>query len=223
MLINTISKKYYSSINELLEKQVKIQLNNYEQREKFNTELRAFRHDYNNHISCLKAMLGDNRNEDASQYLGQLTASFPSNGYIYNTGNYIADAILTDKQEAAAGDGITISFDGVISDNISHTDLCIIISNSVDNAIEATRRCNGDKRITIFGGYQQGYFILIIKNPAVHTSSDSFGFLKTTKDDNINHGFGLANIKYAIKKYDGNLKTSFDGGTFTLSIVFNNV
>lgn len=220
LIFNVISKKYQSDINAILKQQVDSQIYHYNQLEKINTEIRSFKHDYINHMKCIRSMLSNNEFDDLQDYLNSLSSSFPTSTFIYETGNYIADAILTEKQ-VNSPDDISIKFDGVIPTNIDNTDLCIILSNALDNAIEACCSCDNDKTINIYSGYKQGYFIIKIKNPTVNNIADSK--MTTTKTDKINHGFGLANIKRTVHKYNGYVSTSCENNAFTLNITFMNL
>lgn len=220
LIFNVISKKYQSDINAILKKQVDSQLYHYNQLEKINAEIRSFRHDYINHMKCIRSMLSNQEYDDLLNYLNSLSSSFPTSSFLYETGNYIADAILTEKQ-VNSPDDVSIEFDGVIPTNIDNTDLCTILSNALDNAVEACYSCDNDKIINVYSGFKHGYFILKIKNPTVNNVSD--GKFVTTKADKTNHGFGLANIKSTVHKYNGYVSTSCENNVFILNITFMNV
>lgn len=218
LLFNVFAKKYYKDINSILKKQTDIQLRYYQQKEKSNKELRQFKHDYNNHINCIGAMLKAERIEEASSYLSNISNSFPSEHFMFNTGNFIADAILSDKQELCAAEGIVISFDGKIENSIDNTDLCIILSNALDNAIEAAQSCDANKCVSVYGGFHHGYSVIIIKNPVIFEPQAS---LLTTKLDKENHGFGLENIRRVVEKYNGTMNVDCKDSIFTLNIMLN--
>lgn len=220
LIVNVTYKRYYVMLNGILEEQVQNQLKHYMKMDKINTEIRQFRHDYTNHISCLLGIIKAQRYEEAEKYIINMSGRLPAENMIFKTGNYIADAILTDKQEEA-GENITIQFEGCIISEINSTDLCIILSNALDNAIEACVNILGEKIISVYGNYQQGYFVLIIKNPTVNTLTDTEKLPATSKEDNIHHGFGLSNIKYTVQKYNGKLDISVKDGIFILNIIFD--
>lgn len=219
LLFNVVSKKYQSDINNTLKKQISLQLYHYKQLEKINSEIRSFKHDYINHIKCISSMLSNQEYDDLLKYLNKLSASFPSPSFLFETGNYIADAILTEKQ-INSPDNISIEFDGIIPTDIDNTDLCIILSNALDNAVEACCLCSGDKTINVYGAFTHGYFLLKIKNPTVNTNVNSR--LTTTKADKLNHGFGLTNIKRTVDKYSGYINICCEENYFTLNVTFSN-
>lgn len=223
LLFSVASKKYFSDINKLLEKQVKTQINYYEDREKTYAEIRRFKHDYINHINCIRSMLKAERYDEISEYLGNITDMLPAGKLSFNTGNFISDAILSDKQNSIKEENISIEFDGTIPTSINEADLCIILGNAIDNAIEASRVLDGEKIISIYGGFSHGYFILIVTNPT-RSSAGGNGFIPfTTKPDSSEHGFGLLNIKSVVDKYDGYMKIENKDNMFTLSLTFNSI
>jgi len=223
LLTNVLFRQYQKDINKILENQVQIQLKHYEKSEKINTEIRRFRHDYNNHMNCMKSLVQSGRYDELMDYINNISNAFPQSGFLYNTGNYIADAILTDKLENARKNGTNISFKGIISPSINNTDLCIILGNILDNAVEACEKIDGEKEISVFGGYQHGYFILIAKNPiSCHVQTEN-GIPATTKPDAAYHGFGLQNVESVVKKYDGIMLPECSDDSFTIRLTFNSI
>lgn len=223
LLTNVLFRQYQKDINKILENQVQIQLKHYEKSEKINTEIRRFRHDYNNHMNCMKSLVQSGRYNELMDYINNISDAFPQSGFLYNTGNYIADAILTDKLENARKNGTNISFKGIISPSINNTDLCIILGNILDNAVEACEKIDGEKEISVFGGYQHGYFILIVKNPiSCHVQTEN-GIPATTKPDTAYHGFGLQNVESVVKKYDGIMLPECSDDSFTIRLTFNSI
>lgn len=221
LLFSVVSKKYFTDINKLLEKQIATQISYYEDREKSYAGIRRFRHDYINHINCIRSLLKAERYDEIQEYLGNITTTFPSNKLLFNTGNFITDAILSDKQSSIKEESIILKFDGNIPTLINETDLCIILGNAVDNAIEACRTLDGEKTISIYSGFDHGYFILTVTNPTAVCEKPSGILPFTTKTDKSEHGFGLLNIKSVVDKYNGYMKIENKDNVFTLSLTFN--
>ena len=216
LLVNVAYKNYYTDLNSLLEKQVATQINHYEKLEKLNNDMRTFRHDYINHLSSINALIGEGCYSDAQNYIDKLTESTHRNEAIFLTGNRLADAILTDKSDNCK-DFADIEFDGCITDNIENSDICIILANALDNAVEACQKCPERGKISIFAQIRQGYWTMTMRNPTVN--ADSEGIMKTSKEDEKNHGFGLLSIEQAVKKYDGTMAVSIKDGVFEMAVV----
>lgn len=222
LIIHIAYQRYYEQLNNVLSRQVEIQLSHYEKRERIDTEIRRFKHDYVNHIKCLRSMLEAEKYSDAEDYLEKISGALPAGGFLFRTGNYIADAILTERQESSAEDNVTVRFGGCIPQDIDSADLCTILSNALDNAAEAAEKLPGEKVITVYGNYQQEHFVLIVKNPTADKRYFKDVFPPTTKLNKEGHGFGLSNIQYIVNKYGGTLHTLLEEGEFTLSLVFCN-
>lgn len=216
LLINVASKNYYTALNTLLEKQVSAQIAHYEKLEKLSSDMRTFRHDYINHLSSISALITEGFYDDAQGYIDRLTESTHRNETIFRTGNRLADAILTDKSENCKAFA-DIVFDGCITDKIGNSDICIILANALDNATEACKSCPERGRISIESQVRQGYWKMVMRNPTV--GADSEGIMKTSKEDERNHGFGLLSIEQAVKRYDGTMSVSIKNGVFELAVV----
>lgn len=216
LIINVTSKNYYTALNTLLEKQVSAQIAHYEKLEKLNNDMRTFRHDYINHLVSIRTLIAEGFCDDAQNYIDRLTESTHRNEMIFRTGNRLADAILTDKSENCKAFA-DIVFDGCITDKIGNSDICIILANALDNAAEACKSCPERGRISIESQVRQGYWKMVMRNPTV--GADSEGIMKTSKEDERNHGFGLLSIEQAVKRYDGTMSVSIKNGVFELAVV----
>ena len=179
-------------------------------------ELRRFRHDYRNHMIVVNAYLESGKTAEAREYLNTINGGI--NGVLnkIKTGNFVSDAILNSKAVSAAKFDTQISFSGrVPSEGISSEDLCTILSNLIDNAIEACEKVVGRKKIEIESGEANGFLILSVSNPTVNGANPKF---RTTKKDKLNHGIGLKNVERAIKKYYGTLDLGKNGELFTANV-----
>lgn len=216
LIINVAAQRYYLKLNQILEKQVSMQIAHYEKLEKLSSDMRTFRHDYINHLSSISALITEGFYDDAQGYIDRLTESTHRNETIFRTGNRLADAILTDKSENCKAFA-DIVFDGCITDEIGNSDICIILANALDNAAEACKSCPERGRISIESQVRQGYWKMVMRNPTV--GADSEGIMKTSKEDERNHGFGLLSIEQAVKRYDGTMSVSIKNGVFELAVV----
>lgn len=218
LLINVVVKKQFWEVNELLRGQVEAQLRHYDRLEKLNDDIRSFRHDYINHMRSLISLLETGQYEDAKEYVEKLVKTSPAQDCSYQTGNHLADAILTDKNDLC-GEYAKIVFYGFIPDRLDNADLCVILSNALDNAAEACRDLGGKSSIEVCAQERQGYFALTVRNPTSDVRTYC-GIPETTKSDKLNHGFGLRNIEAAVRKYDGQLCVKCENMVFELSLTF---
>ena len=101
LIMNSMSKFYYKRSAELLDKQLDLQAMYYEKIDEMTTDIRKFRHDYKNHMHCLKSLLGSRKIDDALEYLDSISSNPTMNKTSFKSGNTIADAILNDKAAIA--------------------------------------------------------------------------------------------------------------------------
>lgn len=101
LLFNCISKQYFENISLLMEKQVEQQVEHYKKINKLTDDLREFRHDYKNHMICLQSLLNNKQYDEALSYVKSITNQEILDSNKFFSGNQIADAILTDKNELA--------------------------------------------------------------------------------------------------------------------------
>ena len=139
----------------------------------------------------------------------------------FDTGNGIADALLTDKSEKASAINAEIAFHGAIpQDALSPTDLCVILGNTLDNAIEACQKLDlkTDKTIAIDCNCRSGFLFLSISNPVSEKVIIHDNYISTTKENKTLHGFGLYSLQSVVKRYGGEVKLSSTDDCFTVDI-----
>lgn len=214
LFVNSMSKKYFQDTSDLLLKQINTQLRHYQALEDMRNEFHSFRHDYINHMQCVSALIGANETDEAIEYINKLSKSKTITAKPFECGNNILDSIITEKSQFAKEQNTEIHLDGFFTDEFDPVDLCVIFSNALDNAIEACGKIKGHKIIDIKMNIQQGYQFVSITNPASEVNEG----LKTTKEDKVHHGFGINNMKNAVRRHNGTLDISNANGLFTLNI-----
>ena len=191
----------------------------YEQRAAADEELRRFRHDYKNHMIVISALLAGGRTEEAAKYTETLGESVRTAAKKIRTGNPAADVLLNHKAAAAAENNIELHYTGYIPTNcFDDVDLCAVLSNLLDNAMEATAQCRSDRIIKIEADLVREQFLLTVSNPYVSLKKDRIGNLKTTKADPLNHGIGMKNVARIAEKYHGAVFTEQRYAVFTSNV-----
>lgn len=198
--------------NELLEKRIAA----WQGEEK---QLSGFRHDYKNHMLCLRNLLSMNKSEEALTYLDCITGTVDSFYPEYSSGNAYADAVIREKLALARTWGICIETDFILptSDLINPSDLCIILSNALDNALEACQKLTGQTDtplITASSYVRRSFLIIEIKNPVLSTQNLKASLFQSTKEEPHLHGIGLSNIRDAVECCHGTLELSVSEEVF---------
>lgn len=222
LVFNCISRAYFENVSSILEKQVNEQVDYYKKIDKIDKKLRNFRHDYKNHMICVQSLLDAKEYDEAREYIQGITLHKTILSRGFSSGNSIADALLSDKAECAEKIGAEIQFEGVIYENIPPADLCTILSNAIDNAIEACEKIqsNETKIILVKCNYIKHIQFIDITNPVAADVRISNNMVETSKSDKNIHGIGLYNIRRTLSKYEGEFNISCKDKTFVMSMAF---
>ncbi len=203
--------------NQIIRK-MDIQHEYYQQMLSSNDDVRQFRHDYKNHMMVVTSLLNSGKTKEASDYIENIQLQTGNFGRKFSTGNFIADAILNDKSSLAEEYAIHIDFTGRIPEKgILNVDLCTVVANLTDNAIEALKDFEGNKYIKIIANIRNGFLTLSFSNPAKNVKIVN-NRIKSSKSDKKNHGIGLKNVENVAKKYSGNMLLSFTDNEFTADV-----
>lgn len=182
-------------------------------------QIRGWRHDYRNHIQTMKAYAAEGDWEAIRRYLDLLDEDLTSVDTAVKTGNPMADAILNSKISLANSKKIRVIADAHIPVKLksSEIDLCCILGNLFDNAIEASEKLAVSRRVVSVKARRiHDMLVIAVENNAL-PDADASG--KTTKEDALFHGFGLSNIRAAVDKYDGQCTVKCKDGVFVLKIM----
>ncbi len=222
LVFNCISRAYFENVSSILEKQVNEQVDYYKKIDKLDKELRDFRHDYKNHMICVQSLLDAKEYSEATEYIKGITLRKTILSRGFSSGNSIADVLLSEKTEWAETVGAEIQFEGIIYESIPPADLCTILSNAIDNAIEACEKIhvNEPKTILIKCSYIKHIQFIDIVNPVSEDIKIINNVVETSKSDKNIHGIGLYNIRRTIAKYDGEFDISCNNKMFVMNIAF---
>ena len=183
--------------------------------------MRGWRHDYHNHLQSLKGFLSLNKVDQMKNYLNELETDLDSIDTLYHSGNLQLDSILNAKLSIAEKGQIRIHCDASIPPqlHVSDLDLCVILGNLLDNAIESCRKIkNPDERfIRVYIGILKKQLYISITNATSETVKQRTDHYFTTKRGD--HGHGLKRVDQVVKKYDGYLNRQNEPGVFATEIV----
>ena len=202
-------------LNAVNEELILEQTRYFEAAAKADTEVRAMKHDMKNNIQVMKLLLENKEYDELRDYLQEMGDSIQSAEVTAHTGDTIADAIITSKKAEASDKGIPLKVAGSFAGmEISPQDMCKILANLLDNAIEAAsgeelKDLDEDlKTVQLDLKKTDKFFMISVTNPCAHEPLIEDGEMKTIKSDKKNHGFGIKNIKSAAENYGGELSYS---------------
>lgn len=181
-------------------------------------QMQEWRHDYRNHIQNMKNRLDGDQGE-LEQYLDELADDLTQTDTSIQTGNVMADAVLNSKLSVAEQKSIQLNVKAHIPKGIEMTDveMCSVLGNLLDNAIEACEKLPCDKRfLRVYIDKFKGQFYLSVQNSSPSIQRDK-GIFRTTKAGN--HGFGLFRIDRIAKKYGGYVNRQYEEGVFATELL----
>ena len=188
-------------------------------------QIRGWRHDYRNHIQTMKAYAANEDWESIEHYLDLLDEDLTHVDTVIKTGNPMTDAILNSKISLAKSKHIQVVADAHIPLKLksSEIDLCCIIGNLFDNAIEASMKLPENQRII--------RVYMDMRNTQLYISFTNFtAGKKLQKVGNIfqsakgkGHGFGLVRIDAIVERLDGYISRNSEDGAFTTEILLPQV
>ena len=175
-------------------------------------------HDLHNHIGVLRQFLTHEKYGEAVRYLDELQAPVRNLTATVWTGDETADYLINSKAAAAEAAGIRfqVQVEFPRRTNIRSVDLCAILGNLLDNAIEAARQVPDPSRRTVALTIRRIHQMLVIKveNSFSSVPVQENGELKTTKTEGGLHGWGLKSAQTAAEKYDGMVQAGVSGEVF---------
>lgn len=187
------------------------------------TQLRNLRHDLRNQFAYMNALIEQGEYERLKSYFSALSrdAMVPL-GYL-DCGNNAINAILHFERTRAAASGVEIAPHIVVPPalSIEEHDLCSLLSNLLDNAIEAAAQSEADnKTVELNIVRREGYLIVRVANPFGGSLPDAERLrLISTKRDGQLHGFGTAIIRRIAGQYNGVSRFRIENGRFVADVM----
>ena len=214
IILKLVSKIITLSIEETeqkrLQDQIKKQYIYMEEAKKRNEQYRMFQHDIDNHFLVLSGLIREKKYNETEEYFNKLYDTSVKLLIGIETGNPFVDILLNEKVNFAKLNGIEVKQDiKTLADcSIEDMDLCIILANAIDNAIQACiKEKNVRPEIVITVRKRHRFLILEVTNTMI---SDNYTF---------EYGTGLENIKHIVKKYEGTMEIETSENCFRLSIL----
>ena len=193
----------------------------YREVENMYRQMRGWRHDYRNHIQLMKVLAANGDMDGIQDYLEKLDTDLSTVETVVKTGNAMADAILNSKLSLARSRQIQVRCDAHIPVKLktSELDLCCIIGNLFDNAIDASAALpEKDRLIRVYMDMKGSQLYISFTNfTAGGKLQKRGGLFKSTKGKE--HGFGLVRIDAIVERLGGYLSRNSEDGAFTTEIL----
>lgn len=208
--------------NKLFELQVKEQMETYRSISENYNKQKQKAHEFKNKILCIHALLKQHAYEKLEEYVEGIGEEMVQDKNAFDTNHVIVNVILNTKYEEATKKQIAfaVQINNLADIWISDEDIVVLLSNLLNNAIEACEKCIGKKAIQMKFIAEEQEIILAVnntyENAVVHENKE----IKTSKEISPEeHGMGIKNIIKVVEKYDGSYNIEHSQNQFYFSIV----
>jgi len=190
------------------------------------SELRYLKHDISNHLDTLHALMVNHAYPEAEAFIRDLTATVNNNHYILASGNSTVDSILTNKLIQCKSAQIQVEYSVFLPDSIplSDIELCSLLGNLFDNAIEACEQLPETEQRSIdfsMKPFQNMLSIVISNRTNGYYRIDKKNHFLSTKtiEDTPEHGLGLSRIQSIVNDHNGIFNIQPTTDTFMIQIL----
>lgn len=209
-----IEKIYLAQQNKYYNKQFELMRTSLETR-------KAERHDLKNHLSVIESLVQKDEKEKVIEHIAKMIDVCVRRKEHAISGNMVIDSILNFKLQEAEQNRITVNLELIIPEhlNISSFDMTIILGNIIDNAINAAKKLEQNRRIDLKIKYSKSRLFIKLDNTYDGKVVYEKNSLVTSHSDKDNHGIGLRNVRTAIEKYDGTMEIEHTNEVFSIMIL----
>lgn len=223
LLINTLSyKNDYEKRNELANLKLQAQRADIIRMDKEYQDIRKIRHDMVKHLNIYMHLLNDGDYEGLRQAIGEHIEDCGQNKYVYVAGNNLVNSVLNEKKVLCEHENIKMQVEVTASvDGERELDIAVMLSNLLDNAVEAQKKITPDKPRSIFlkiFSYENKYSILIKNTVAKSVLQNNPRFI-TDKANRYLHGIGMKSIEHTVDKNGGYIQRYEEDGMFCVHIL----
>lgn len=205
----------------LFELQVKEQMEMYRSISENFEKQKQKAHEFKNKILCIDGLVKNQEYGRLKTYVAEISEHLSTEKNVIDSNHAIVNAILNTKYEEAIKKQIIFVFQVNDLSNIwiGDEDLVVLLSNLLNNAIEACEKCKDNKKIQLKFVMEENAIVLSVKNtytePVIYEKNE----IKTSKSMPEEHGVGIKNIKKIVEKYEGSYTIQNDDREFLFSIL----
>lgn len=185
------------------------------------TNQRKLIHEFKNHLSLLYDLADSGETDKIMQHIQEVEPDLDGNVLVINTGNTIVDVVISRKYKEAGDVLFFFDLSDLTDIPISTADFIVVLSNLLDNAIEAAKKCESPK-VYLKIKRTESDLILNVKNTVQkEVAIQGNQIPRTTKKDPEMHGYGLQNVISVVDANDGIYSFQCENGFFVANVLFN--
>ena len=182
-------------------------------------------HEYKNQIMCIESLIAAKNYDELEKYVKKISGNLNMELDCIKTNHVIVDAVLNSKYREILNKSIVFIFkiNDLSEITICDEDIVIILSNLLNNAIEACEKCPDKKVIKMKFVKEKDNVIISVKNTYDGKLVMKDGEIQTSKKyEKEEHGIGIKNIIDVITKYQGAYAIQNDQNEFYFSVILPN-
>ena len=208
----------------LMQLRVRMESENYTQMEQVTQNYRQILHDINRYLTTLNYLAGENQNEKMQEIVRDICADISKAEETRYTPNGILNFILNEKKRRA--DELLIRME-ILAEPLFHCggirdyDCISIMSNLLDNSLEAAEKCGEENRyitLHLFMDTDRSYAVIRLENGCEEKPVRYRGGFRTGKEDKAHHGFGIKHVKELVAANKGLIDFEAQEGRFTVTV-----
>ena len=196
---------------EQVNKQIAMQGDRFTEIAEHFSEMKILHHDMRHHLATLEGMMAERQYDQAEKYLQEYASAANDIGEAQLCANYVVDVIARRYAAFAKKQGIETNFSLLLPQNagVADTDLCIVLGNLIENAVQAcSTQQAGKKFIRVQAKAEDGKILIAVDNSYEESSRHS-----------ESNGMGITSVHAIASKYSGMAEFEKKDGVFLASVL----
>ncbi len=179
-------------------------------------EYRSLRHELKNHFSVMESLLREERYDQLRQYFADYAGKTTPQLEEFSCPNPLVSSVITHQMNTARSAGVHLDVIAAVPETlgIADDDLCSLLSNMLDNSVEACIRA-GESHVKATLHTDKNCLFVTVTNPVAEDVFKTNPELHSTKKNPAAHGFGIPILRRIAEKYDGIVSFHGENGWFT--------
>lgn len=176
-------------------------------------------HDFKHYAQAMRHYLSTDDMEGLRICCIELTQQLNRVTDVHDVGNSLADGVLYQYLEQAGKEGIAVKIQGELNcDWISDMDICVILGNLLDNAIEGCKTMKEDRRLSVTFQHTDTTVCLLVQNTYDGQVTMDNGEMVSRKRQQLS-GVGLKSVETLCQKYGGVMDVCPDKTLFSVNLL----
>lgn len=187
-------------------------------------DLRKLRHDLKNHCAYMEILLEENRLEELKEYFKETQESVVQLNHYVDCGNHMINSVLNLELAKISAEGYQMQTKLAVPPVLPFSEgaICSLLTNLIDNAIEACKRYEiRDAVIEVGISLRQEYLYLCVTNPVTDGKKKELLSLKTSKKGHLLHGYGSIIVDDIVHAYNGVIRRDVINNRFVVDVMLD--